>query len=374
MTALADLLAVTADGRPLHLRRAWPRGDDHMLLDYQAAGGGAAAQWFADAQRLRHVARETVRAAAHPDDVTVVPALGLLVQRNGADRRLPAVADVLARADAALVVHRPERRAVVRIGTGEQATWAKLVRPERAGALAAGGSADLGVRTPRLLGCDRAAGTTRWATLAGRPLHDVLDRPDGEAAAAAAGAATAALHRAGLAGLPVHGPSDEAALVATTAARLSRWAPGIAAAVLAQSDAVARALAADPGPAAVVHRDLHDRQVFVDGTDVGVLDLDTLAEGEPALDLANLLVHLELRVLQGVISPARSELLAAAVVDAYRPSPAVRRRLPAYALSSRLRLACVYAVRPQSPGVSAQLLDAAGDPLPGVSAAVASSR
>ncbi|WP_396134697.1 phosphotransferase [Cellulomonas sp. ATA003] len=49
-----------------------------------------------------------------------------------------------------------------------------------------------------------------------------------------------------------------------------------------------------------VHRDLHDKQLLVDGSGgIGLLDFDLAAAGEAALDLANLLVHLELRVHQG---------------------------------------------------------------------------
>jgi hypothetical protein len=60
-------------------------------------------------------------------------------------------------------------------------------------------------------------------------------------------------------------------------------------------------------PAAPLHRDLHDGQVLIaaDGG-IGVLDFDTLAAGDPALDLANLLVHFELRSAQGACTPSRA--------------------------------------------------------------------
>jgi len=87
---------------------------------------------------------------------------------------------------------------------------------------------------------------------------------------------------------------------------------------------------------------------------VGLLDLDTAAYGEPALDLANLAVHVDLRVLQGVlpVGVARSvAVLLDAVADAVGASPG---RLAVHRRSARLRLACVYAFRP----ASARWLDA----------------
>ncbi|MDP8987759.1 MAG: phosphotransferase, partial [Actinomycetota bacterium] len=119
-----------------------------------------------------------------------------------------------------------------------------------------------------------------------------------------------------------------------------------------------------PGPAALVHRDLHDKQVLVaPAGDVGVLDLDTLAWGETALDVANLLVHLELRALQGGCPLSRAEVAAAAFLDGYRPAPAVTARLGAFAASTRLRLACVYAFRPTWAGVVSALLERPQVPL-----------
>lgn len=111
-------------------------------------------------------------------------------------------------------------------------------------------------------------------------------------------------------------------------------------------EAVAQALAAGPAePPVLLHRDLHDRQVLVaDDGSVGLLDFDLLAAGEPALDLANLLVHLELREHQGLLADAG--VLRDAVLEAYRPSTATLTRLPAYAAATRLRLAAVYAFRP----------------------------
>ncbi|MDP9445155.1 MAG: phosphotransferase, partial [Actinomycetota bacterium] len=121
-----------------------------------------------------------------------------------------------------------------------------------------------------------------------------------------------------------------------------------------------RRLSGRPDETACLHRDLHDKQVLVDAhtCGVGMLDFDLLAAGEPALDLANLLVHLELRAMQGWCSPYRAQVCAAAVLDGYRPGPGVRRRLPGYDLTTRLRLVAVYGFRPPHRQAAARLLSA----------------
>ncbi|MGH3386204.1 MAG: hypothetical protein ACRDO1_16625, partial [Nocardioidaceae bacterium] len=77
-----------------------------------------------------------------------------------------------------------------------------------------------------------------------------------------------------------------------------------------------------------------------------LLDFDLAAAGEAALDLANLLVHLELRSVQGRCSVERANRCAVGVVEGYGPSKALLSRLPAYLLTTRIRLAAVYAFRP----------------------------
>ncbi len=110
-----------------------------------------------------------------------------------------------------------------------------------------------------------------------------------------------------------------------------------------------------------LHRDFHDKQVFIDAAGrAGILDFDTMAMGEPALDVANMLVHLELRALQQRCSPDAAGHAAEAFLDAYRPEAGVRQRLAAYEAATRLRLACLYMWRPAwrhlGPALLARLL------------------
>lgn len=96
-----------------------------------------------------------------------------------------------------------------------------------------------------------------------------------------------------------------------------------------------------------------------------MLDIDTLCVGEAALDLANVLVHLHLRGLQGLVPAAAAAQAAAALLDGYRPPAPVVARLDAYADAARPRLACVYGFRPAAAGCSEALLATIGAPTPG---------
>ena len=98
----------------------------------------------------------------------------------------------------------------------------------------------------------------------------------------------------------------------------------------------------------LAHRDLHDKQVFFDAerNTMGLIDCDTLALAEPALDLANLLVHLDLRQAQGLLGAATAATAAAQLRETASLLGVSTQRLDAYAAATRLRLACVYSFRP----------------------------
>lgn len=363
--ALAEIRCPSS-GRTLRLRRAWPRHQGHLLLDYRDGESSVAGQWFADPNRLRAVAEQT--AGVDPEEVGYDAAAGVLVQRQGADRRLPVLAALVGDEAATLVVHRPERRAVVRRTQPAATTYLKVVRPGRA---LPGTVALPGVRVPTVLAAAVGRGTVECAELAGRSLHDLL----GDAgihiggitavsrAFHAAGRAVRALHAAVIPPETApHRPVDEVAVTA-------RWVDHALAHRVLDRKHRARAtgslevlrtdLGGMPVPSALglVHRDLHDKQILVAGADdAGILDLDTLAVGDPALDLANLLVHLELRMLQGHCNAAVAGAAGDAFAHGYGPDQALRARLPAYAGAARLRLACVYAFRPRWRNLASELL------------------
>jgi hypothetical protein len=344
---IAELLA----SRGLALRKAGPRGEGRLVLEVGDADGAVCAgQWYADPGRGRHAA-DAIRAVHGAEHVEVLDDGRVVLQRHGADLLLRGLRERVAAEGAVLVAHRPERRAVVR---GADGSYTKVVRPGRTGAvelpLRALGAA--GVRVPGVLEVDDRAGVVRTGLLPGRTFHELVvgsgddDRLGG--AAWRVGVAVRELHRLQV-DLPVpeHGPEAELAatrswLVAAAQHGLlapHRWEGPLeeAAGLLARP--------ARPRPV-LLHRDLHDKQLLLaPGLPPGLLDLDLAARGDPALDLANLLVHLDLRRLQGRCTRARAEACAAAVLEGYAPDPATVDRLAGYAATARLRLAGVYAFR-----------------------------
>ncbi|PVE20104.1 hypothetical protein DDA93_01840 [Arthrobacter sp. Bz4] len=115
------------------------------------------------------------------------------------------------------------------------------------------------------------------------------------------------------------------------------------------SSQVARLLISGaPQSAVLSHRDLHDKQLLfnADSGAIGLIDCDTVSVAEPALDLANLLVHIDFRRAQGVFSAATASTAEQAILETASVMNVADTRLHAYSVSTKLRLACLYAFRP----------------------------
>ena len=370
------LRAVAALSPGLSLRRAWPRGPDHLLLEYVTAKGRVVAgQWIADGERLAEVARATSLARSAParGGATVAAAAGevLVLLQGGVDRRLTHLSTVVRQPGASLVGHRAERRAVVRIANGAAPRYTKLLSPRaatraaealRAVERAAGGS----FVTPRLLEHDATSGAVTLSGVPGVPLGKLLGADAAIPAAHGAGQALRLLHDGPSAGdATVHGPAEEMRVVHRWIDRLRPYAPRFADSAAEVAERVARNLGGSPAQMAPVHRDLHDKHLLYDGSRTGMLDFDTLSVGEPAVDLANLLVHLELRALQGDCSRESSAAAARALLEGYGAGDREYARVCPYADATRLRLACLYAFRPRWNGVPEALIGRIGRPWPG---------
>ncbi|MDQ0819332.1 aminoglycoside/choline kinase family phosphotransferase [Arthrobacter sp. V4I6] len=162
-------------------------------------------------------------------------------------------------------------------------------------------------------------------------------------------AASDATRRKVLGTLPVHSSEAEAADVARWLKRWLRHTEDVPA--LASQREALRAtaehittnlLGTEPDPLGWAHGDLHDRQIIARNarSPFGLLDFDDAAQSEAARDLANLDVHLELRVRRNSLTPARyvkAHTAVLAVAEQLQVSP---RRLEAYSDASWLRLAC----------------------------------
>lgn len=334
----------------LTLVRAHPRRDG-LHLDLTAADGRRViGQWLADADTAEGVAAATDAVAPGRADL-----LGahLVLQDGGADRRLRALAPLVADG-ADLVVHRPERRAVVCTGEGEDRTFTKVVRPSRTADLARRmeRAADVpGLLAPRVVASDEDSGTIVMSTLPGRTLHDLLAEGVPAGVGDLVGAAVRTLHSGDIEDVPEH---DLAAEVGTTRGLidLARRHHALEARDLDALDREATRAAsvvAQDGPVGrrgLLHRDLHDKQLLVDGDVVGMLDVDTLGVGDPALDLGNLLAHLDLRVWQGWTTSGTAAAVEDEVLAGYRPDRRTITATAGYRALTRARLQALYAFRP----------------------------
>ncbi|NHU84710.1 phosphotransferase [Kocuria sp. JC486] len=326
---------IVSCGEILTVKRAWPKADGRLSAELvDSAGRIRAASARADNGRAELTWR---------------------VQPFGVDPRLPgleALADT-----GRLVVHRSGRRAVVELAN----SYVKLLPEGRAEAVARPseelhrmGSA-AGFPVPRVLSV--APDRVEFSVLPGRSLHELGLR--GQDSAYRAGIRSWArrwpdLVRGGAdcPTLPQFTAQDEASVLADWVARLEAFpgaSGGARRSVRETLDRVTEALVhnAPRQAGGVLHRDLHEKQVIVDGPHVGLLDFDTAAAGEPALDLANLSVHFEWHRRQGVLSPALCAYGQGAVTETAEELGVRGDRFEVYRASTRLRLGCVYAFRPR---------------------------
>jgi hypothetical protein len=368
---LPSTLALSGHGPHLRLRRAWPRHREHVLVEYvDARGRAVAGQWIADSRRRAEVAHATSGSFD-------IPAAGVVLQPGGADRRLTNLAALAADRRTELLAHRPERRAVLRRSDPDGVTtYLKVVRPgarlarlvDRAALATEVASATGGrLRVPRLHHADHDRGVLQFEALAGTSLFDLPGGAGWSPAWAEVGTALTRFLDGPISDvggdLDDHRASDEAAVARHWVQQATTF--GLLPAI--DVEAVLAPLAdGEPERTGLLHRDLHDKQVLVaPDHPVGLLDLDTLAVGERALDIANLLVHLELRVLQGRRTAAEGAAAASAILRGVAPDGSTRHRIRAYATATRLRLAAVYAFRPAWRPIARTLLTRAVQASPG---------
>jgi hypothetical protein len=244
---------------------------------------------------------------AFPDD-PALPGLAAAVDGSLIRRRLrPRPADVAVEP----LRYRPRRRAVVRYGLPDgRILFGKVIPPNRARrllalALALGRPDDAGLRLALPAG-RIAPGALVLPFLPGSTLRDLLVTGGHVPAPARLAAMPEALHRRcvpAMAGAEARCPpaGDRAATrrrvepgTALCAAQVvARLLPekACAAGRLAEA-AVGWAEASEPPEEWIVHGDLYETQVVVDGDTLGLLDLDDLGPGDPLLDAANFSAHL----------------------------------------------------------------------------------
>jgi len=271
------------------------------------------------------------------------------------DPDLPALASAITRGD--LVSYRVGRRAVIATPT----SFIKVVRPRRLAHLIhnhqALDSADRTYRIPNIL-ASQPEGTVELSIVEGTSLHQMLrgarsqQLVEQDLIDVAAGLAE---FHATAAGRPLaerHNDSPQRWI--ETMARLEHDD------TLRQFRTVAATLP-PVGPSesepAMVHGDLHDKNVFVHGHRLGLIDLDGLGIGTPEDDVANLGIHLQLRALQGGHQEAVGRLNASVLYNAYsRHRDLDMNRIRSVERHTWFRLACVYHHRSASRLLVPQLL------------------
>ena len=243
-----------------------------------------------------------------------------------------------------LVVHRAGRRAVVM----EEYRVRKIVRPRKAASLvrahttAASVLRVTGLRTPRIL--SNNDNVVDFELLPGRSLNELGDAglPGWQRIAES----WSHLARAE-ADLPVHGPRQEAEVLRRWCASAQRYGVIDQPALLHEQVVdTCLSLREDDGVRIIAHRDLHDGQLLWDGIELSLLDLDTAAVAEAALDLGNLWAHADIMAVQGRLGLEAHAQVRGLLDNLARTLPTTAERLETYYRSSALRLVFVHAFRP----------------------------
>lgn len=352
VTPAAPETTVTAGGEAFGITRGWPGKRGERVFELRDAAGRLRAATLAPGVKLPVAVDGTpVDLDGHLD---VLP--------PGRDRKLPSLS-----AGADLVVHRAGRRAVerrpgafvkhLRSGRAEQ-----VARTSRSvGALAA----RAGFAVPEVLDADDAQVT--FSVVPGTPLLD-LPADDWARAWRRFAQVWPRLVREPATGVAfgTHTAQDETEVVRQWCGHLRAYDPaGVGATcsaelAAAENRAVELLDATVAGEPVLTHRDLHDGQLLFapDLGTLGLLDFDTAVVADRELDLANLDVHLQLRVAQGLLDPDRASQTRAALAGAAEDLGADRQRLRAYRVATWVRLAGVYAFRPQWAPLAVNILRA----------------
>lgn len=327
MTTTLPPPAVHADGLRWEVARAWAPVRGRMPVELRREGAVRGGYWDGH-------------------DVDALPV--------GSDPALPALPGaVRAGGGGTVVSHRAGRRCVVH---GADGAFRKVVRSGRA-ALVMDGIASAAAfagpfRMPVVLHHDDAVVT--FAALPGRSLHvaagwgiDDWTRAWTEVLEAW----VASVSR----GLPavaadVHDAVAEAGVLRGWVDRAAHFGAPVPGWKAACDRVVASLLQLSPptGGPVPIHRDLHDKQLLWDpALGPGMLDVDTACPGDPAVDLGNLLAHAHWRNAQKLWTSAQSGVVLALTEVAARAAGCAPDRLAVFESAARLRLSCVYALRPR---------------------------
>lgn len=393
---MSDLLRQQRFGSVRHclVHQAWPQRDGSFLVAYELAGPGGrrlfTGELFGNARG--HAAWEKARLRGEP--VAYVPALDMVLTPFPSDVRLPhlelaldgaAMADVFRWAlrdvlgpvhacGARLVAYRPGRRAVFRyVVTADRdrrhVLYGKAHRDDRGedafGLLRRLWQGPLGpvaggaVTIARPMSYIRELGMVVQEEADGRSFFHLLSHRRIADYSVHVGTALARIHQLWLGEMPVHRSRDELEVLGRWMAAARAFVPALEPRLARLGDALGEWDAgAGSSHRVVSHRDFYDKQALLRRGRITVLDFDTLAWAEPALDIGNFLAHVTLRILQGLIPAGAAERAEESFLRGYQATsgPVEADRIAFYRAATLARLSCVYALRPRWAAISSSLV------------------
>lgn len=172
----------------------------------------------------------------------------------------------------------------------------------------------------------------------------------------------AAFHASGVAVDASYSPHDELSLLEKVCAYLPVLRPDLGArarVLLTSLERWGEEIRIHEYQPHITHRDFYDKQIIVGTDGMYLIDLDTVAMSDQALDVGNFLAHISLRALQHGETGEEMAHDAHLFTSAYSAhNPHVERvRIVFYCAAALLRLACLYAYRPTWRRVVVRLLD-----------------
>jgi aminoglycoside phosphotransferase (APT) family kinase protein len=184
----------------------------------------------------------------------------------------------------------------------------------------------------------------------GSPLDQLLDAPDLEGRVRMAAAAISKLHGSHVRPRATYALQNELANLEGWAADMTRLRPELADHFGRQLQGLQRRAMELHSPEPVpIHRDFYYSQLLYSEAGVTLIDLDLLALGDPAIDVANFAAHLQFLAMQRLGSPRALDRMKQVFVDHYlrlRPMPGGAAGLAFYEAATLFRLQYVALTRP----------------------------
>ncbi len=278
------------------------------------------------------------------------------------DKKLPGLVDALECGE--LLTWRVGRRAVVKIKDGTMTLFRKVLPPKKVAEskrrldLLEYAFEDTQLITPKVVAVDEERWYLDLTELTGKSLGMQLHQ-SGPPFAAVAGRIVAALHSLSpLPHLPIRKPDDLETWLRWSILFFPEQARQLEAAFLSLPDPVI-------GADSIIHGDLHDKNILIEGPKGGLIDLDSVTLGPAARDLGNLMAHFVLRQEQRQLPPQTAQIWEQQFLRSYRIDG------PHFSTESvhdekrrsLFRLSCVYFFRKKWQHVAKRLLDQLTAPL-----------